>query len=137
MNLEEVEDNGQKVRNINLGLIVSIMFIVFIILGIYIISVMNDEDDKLNTTTYAKIEVEKILKDYVKYPDTLEIQTIEYYKSINEENNTELWKCEGYFIAENKIGLKVKNEYIVYITYSNTTNSWKKGTVFIDGKLMT
>ena len=140
MDIKDIEIVEQRTRDtnrkLNLGFIIFIISTILVLSCIYIIG-KEDGEDKLNTKTYARLEVQEILKDYVIYPDTLKIKTIEYYKSEDEEAGTELWKCQGYFVAESKIGLEVKNEYIVYITYSHATNTWRKGTVFIDGKLMT
>jgi len=126
---EEIKNIDKQTKRVVLG-----FFIIIPIVVLILIAVLFGESEKYNTETYAKYEVEDILKNYVLYPDTLKIKTISYTKSKYEDKGKELWKCEGYFTAESKIGLEVKNSYTVFLVYTYSTNDWTYGAVYIDGK---
>lgn len=118
------------------------MVIGFFLLILVIGSICNANkttDESGFSTKYHDYQIKtltiKTIKHYypLLYPDTFLLKTCTISKSLNKEG-FELWKVIGYFTAESKYGLEIKQDYLVSYRYYPSTDELKTFWVYIDGQ---
>lgn len=122
--------------------------IIFVIIATIILSIIcigsinsKDNDNKGDSDVgaseyYVKSCTEEfILRFYsLKYPDTFDLKTIEYSYTSYADLGYELWGAEGYFTAENAIGMEIKKNYKVYMQFKFSDNKCHALWVVVDGE---
>lgn len=115
------------------NIIVIICVIIFsIVIGVF---VENKANNNRGASQYYIQECTKefILKFYpLKYPNTMKLVTINYYNKTYKDEGYQIWCTEGYFTAENDIGLQVKKIYKIYMQFKFDTDKCYALYVLID-----
>lgn len=91
----------------------------------------DDYSDYYNSKQFrVQVHTKSLLKEYVKWPDTFELEDINYTTATYE--TYEMWEASGYFTAENDLGMRVKSTYEVTLRYNITNDTFYKYKIIID-----
>lgn len=107
-----------------------------IIIGVVLVGILFSNGERDYTALDVRNYTERCLKETVLYPSTFKLKSISLYESEKEDSQGyKTFRTVGVFSAESKIGLKINQDYIVYLKYNASTRDCQKISVYVDGNL--
>ena len=84
---------------------------------------------------YIEYCTKEFIKDYLLYPNTFKLESIEYSCKRYDDEGYEIWQTKGYFTSENKFGMALNGSFAVKMKFVYEDDIAYKQLVIIDDEI--